>query len=99
EHATAEPLDLSQGIYRPSADDLLARLRLTPKARWVTEYYPVEEVVGHPDGTLTVALRVGDPGWLVRLVLRLGGQAEILEPPALGDEVRRAAREALRGYA
>jgi proteasome accessory factor C len=99
EHAAAEPLDLSEGIYRPSPDDLLARLRLAPEARWVTEYYPVEEVIDHPDGTLTVALRAGDPGWLVRLVLRLGGFAEIVEPAALEEEVRNAAREALRGYA
>ena len=98
EHAAAEPLDLSEGIYRPSPDDLLARLRVAPEARWVTEYYPVEEVTEEPDGSLTVALRVGDPAWLVRLALRLGGHAVVLEPEELATAVRRSAQEALRAY-
>jgi proteasome accessory factor C len=98
EHAAAEPLDLSEGIYRPSADDLLARLRVAPQARWVTEYFPVEEVDEEADGSLTVALRVGNPAWLVRLALRLGGHAVVLEPEELAEAVRHSAEEALRGY-
>ena len=98
EHAAAEPVDLSQGIYRPSPDDVLARLRVAPEARWVTEYFPVEEVVEEPDGSLTVALRVGNPEWLVRLALRLGGHAVVLEPEELAEAVRRSAEEALAGY-
>jgi proteasome accessory factor C len=93
-----EPLDLAQGIFRPSPDDLLATLRLGSAARWVTEYYPVESVEERPDGGLLVRLRVGDPGWLVRLMLRLGGSAELLEPTGLADEVRQTARRALNQY-
>ncbi|WP_148572396.1 helix-turn-helix transcriptional regulator [Nocardioides caldifontis] len=98
EHASAEPLDLSEGIYRPSPDDLLARLRVAPQARWVTEYFPVEEVAEEPDGSLLVSLRVGNPAWLVRLALRLGGHAVVVEPEELAEAVRRSAEEALSNY-
>jgi proteasome accessory factor C len=93
-----EPLDLAEGIFRPSPDDLLAILRLGPEARWVTEYYPVETAEEGEDGGMLVRLRVGDPAWLVRLMLRLGGTAELLEPSALADEVRNTARRALGRY-
>ena len=94
-----EPLDLTQGIYRPSADDLLATLRLRPEGRWVAEYFPLESCTEEPDRSLLVQLRVGDPAWLVRTMLRLGGAADLLDPPALAEQVRATAREALELYA
>jgi proteasome accessory factor C len=97
--AHLEPLDLTQGIYRPSPEDLLAVLRLRRDAQWVTEYYPVESVEDASDGTLLVRMRVGNPAWLVRLLLRLGGTAELLEPAPLAEEVRATARRALEQYA
>jgi proteasome accessory factor C len=73
-------------------------LLLEPAARWVAEYYPVEETHEVPGGRLRVRLRVGDPGWLTRLMLRLGGSAVLEDPPGLADEVRRVAAEALAHY-
>lgn len=99
EHPDLEPLDLAQGIFRPSAEDLTATLRLTARARWVTEYYPVEEVVEEPDGGLTVTLRFGDPTWLVRLLLRLGSAVRRVEPDSLSQETTRLAEETLALYA
>ena len=110
EHAALPPLDLGQGIFRPSPDDLLAVVRLAPAARWVTEYYPVESVEELPgdeaaDGPagaaappLVVRLRVSDPQWLVRLLLQLGGDAVLLEPADLAEEVRATARSVLDRY-
>ena len=98
EHAELEPLDLAQGIFRAPADALQATLRLAPAARWVTEYYPVESVEAQPDGATVVRLRVVDPAWLTRLVLRLGGAAEILAPAELAAAVRSTAQEALEQY-
>ena len=71
-HADIEPRDLADGIFQPSSDDLLVTLRLEPSARWVAEYYPVESSRSRRGGGLTVKLRVGDPAWLTRLMLRLG---------------------------
>lgn len=92
------PRDLAAGLFQPAEDDLLATLLLRAQARWVAEYYPVEEVTEAADGALRVRLRVADPAWLTRLVLRLGGTADIEQPPELADDVRRTAVRALRGY-
>jgi proteasome accessory factor C len=65
------PLDLSEGIFRPSEDLPVVTLRLQAPARWVAEYYPVETAREVTDGVLEVTLRVADSGWLQRLLLRL----------------------------
>jgi proteasome accessory factor C len=102
----AVPADVPAGVFRARPEHGSAVLLLEPWARWVAEYYPVEEVVevsadpGHDDhsdgaGRARVLLRYADPDWLVRLVLGLGGGARVLEPPALAAEVARRARAAL----
>ncbi|WP_433282575.1 helix-turn-helix transcriptional regulator [Pseudonocardia xinjiangensis] len=91
----AEPADVSEGLFRPSAEHRSAVLLLEPEARWVAEYYPVDDVVELDDGRARVLLRYADPAWLVRLVLGLGGGARLLEPPELVDAVAARAREAL----
>jgi len=91
----SEPTDLTGGLFRPSAEHRSAVLLLEPAARWVAEYYPVDEVVDAGEGRVRVVLRYADPAWLVRLVLGLGGDARVLEPPEVADTVARRAREAL----
>jgi proteasome accessory factor C len=98
DHSDLPPRDLSEGIFAPSPHDLLATLLLEPSARWVAEYYPVDDVEEVGDGALRVMLRVGDPGWLIRLVLRLGGMARVESPAELSSAVHRAATEALGTY-
>jgi proteasome accessory factor C len=98
DHADLPERDLSEGIFSPSPDDTLAQVRLTPAARWVAEYYPVESAEEAGGGALRVRLRVGDPAWLTRLVLRLGGDAVVEEPAHLAASVRRAADSALGNY-
>lgn len=98
DHATLPPLDLSHGIFRPAPDALLVTVRLGSAARWVREYYPVESSSEEADGGLTIRLRVADPDWLVRLMLRLGSTATLVEPADLAERVRNAARTALGAY-
>ena len=98
DHSDLAPRDLSEGIFKPSSNDLLVTLLLDPVARWVAEYYPVEAAEEAGAGALRVRLRVGDPEWLTRLVLRLGGAARVEEPARLSAAVHRAATEALRNY-
>ena len=93
-----EPLDLTQGVYRPAPEHLTATLHLEPRARWVTEYYPVDTVAPQADGSCVVTLRVADRAWLVALLLRLGGTARVLEPAALAEEVRALAGAAVALY-
>lgn len=99
EQAALEPLDLREGIFRSSPQDQVATLLLTPRARWVVEYYPVEAVEELPDGGLRVRLRVGDPRWLVRLMLQLGDAGRVEEPADLVAAVRSTARQVLDQYA
>jgi proteasome accessory factor C len=98
DHSDLSPRDLSEGIFSPSPEDTPVTLLLEPTARWVAEYYPVDDVEEVGDGSLRVVLRVGDPAWLTRLVLRLGGAAGVEDPAELSSAVHRAATEALGNY-
>ena len=72
-------------------------LRLAPSATWVVERYPVDEVVPAEDG-LVARFPVASQRWLERLLLRLGTEAEVVDPPewrSLGADV---ARRVLRRY-
>jgi len=83
DHSDVPPRDLSAGLFQASSDDVLVTLRLEPRARWVAEYYPTESSEELADGGLRVRLRSGDPGWLTRLMLRIGGAAQIEDPAQL----------------
>ena len=98
DHSDVVPRDLAEGLFRASPDDALVTLLLEPRARWVAEYYPTESVEEADEGRLRVHLRVADPGWVLRLLLRLGGAAHVESPAVLADEVRRTAVEALANY-
>ena len=89
------PTDVSEGPFRARAEHRSAVLQLAPEARWVAEYYPVEQVVELDGGEARVLLRYADPDWLVRLVLGLGGGARLLEPAELAEAVGERARAAL----
>jgi proteasome accessory factor C len=97
-HPDARRRDLSEGLFQPAPDDMLATLDLAPSARWVADYYPHEGTEDLPEGGLRVRLRVSDPAWLLRLALRLGGQARVVVPSEVAERVRREARQALQAY-
>ncbi|MGI8578225.1 MAG: helix-turn-helix transcriptional regulator [Nocardioidaceae bacterium] len=90
--------DLSRGLFRPDPADPVAALQLAPTARWVADHYPIEDEQELGDGSLEIRLRYRDEQWLVRLVLRLGGAATILEPAELAERVRKRAKAALANY-
>jgi proteasome accessory factor C len=91
--------DLAAGsVFTPSADDIDVVLELESQAAWVPEYYPVEEVEELGEGRLRVRLRVTEPGWLVRLALRLGDAVQVVSPPELTAAVAAAASAALVAY-
>jgi proteasome accessory factor C len=88
-----EPRDLSDGVFGGD-EATLVTLRLRPEARWVEEYYAVQDVRSRADGGSDVDLLVGDERWLQRLLLRLTPYAEVVSPARYGDgatdEIRRA---------
>jgi proteasome accessory factor C len=96
--ADAEPVDVDQGLFRPSAEDLDVVIDLAPLGRWVAEYYPCDTVEELGDGRLRVTLRTPDPGWVRRLALRLGENGRIVAPADLSTRVREDASAALAQY-
>jgi predicted DNA-binding transcriptional regulator YafY len=94
----AEPVDVDQGLFRPSPDDTRVVLELATAGRWVAEYYPCDEVTELGDGRLRVSLRTPDTQWVRRLALRLGEDGRVTAPAGLADQVGQDARAALAQY-
>ena len=92
------PRDLSEGIFTRSDDLARVTLRLQPPARWITEYYPVEETRTLEGGVLEVDLLVADQQWLTRLLLRLAPHAEVLAPAGHDDAFLASVRKTLALY-
>jgi proteasome accessory factor C len=95
---SAEPVDIEQGLFRPSDSDERVELELAPGARWVAEYYPCESVTELGEGRLRAVLRTPDTRLVRRLALRLGEEARVVSPAALAEEVRATAAAALALY-
>lgn len=95
---TAVPRDLEEGLFRPAPDQQLVELRLRDGAHWVADYYPCEYVRPGDGRDLLIGLRTADTDWVVSLVLRLGGRADVVSPAELAGSVARQARAALAAY-
>jgi proteasome accessory factor C len=93
----AQPTDVSAGVFQPTADLPLVTLRVGRGARWITEYYPCEEVRRSGEQWL-VSLRASDLSWARRLVLGLGPNVTVVAPPDLVAAVGAEARAALDAY-
>ena len=98
----ADPPEASRGdepsVFHPSPEDTVVVLDLEPAARWVPDYYACESVVELAEGRRRATMRLADPRLALRLALRLGGAATVVEPPELATEVAAAARLALSAY-
>jgi proteasome accessory factor C len=86
-------------LYSPTGEDRPYRLRLSPAARWVAEYYVTTDAVEREDGSVDVTLPARRPDRIARLLLRLGRDAEALDPPELSSAVRELAGRTLATYA
>jgi len=94
----ARPTDLSEGVFLPTPDYPLITLRVGRGGRWITEYYPCEEVVEESPDHWLVSMRAADLGWARRLVLGLGPEVTVVSPPSLAEAVWDQAQVALAAY-
>jgi proteasome accessory factor C len=85
-------------LYTAGPEDVDVRVRLRPEARWVAEYYLATDAAEEEGGSVVVTLPTRQMTWLARLFLRLGPDAEVLEPADLGDEIRAQAEATLARY-
>jgi proteasome accessory factor C len=100
ETAEASSRDLpTPGEWFTDASIARVTVRLAPSAHWITERYPVDEV-SEPDGDgwVTARIPLASERWFVRTMLRLGPDAEVLDPPGGDAPVRAAAAEMLARY-
>lgn len=74
------------------------RLRMPSRDRWVVERMLVEDLDDSSDGVIEVTLPVTGEVWLEQLLLRLGPEAVVLDPPELRDVGRDAAARLLNKY-
>jgi proteasome accessory factor C len=96
---SARPVDVDQGLFRPSPDDVHVVLEVSAAGRWVAEYYPCESVTELGDGWLRIGLRTPDTRWVRRLALRLGEDGRVTAPDDLRTRIRDDAAAALSHYA
>jgi proteasome accessory factor C len=98
---TFEPRGLAgagRALYTPGEGDVPVRLRLHPRARWIADYYATTDQIEQASGVLDVTLPARRLGWVAALLLRVGRDAEILDPPTLADDVRELANRTLARY-
>jgi len=87
-----------RALYTRSRDDVAVRLLLDPPARWIAEYYAIEDDVERADGALEVTLPTARLGWIAGLLLRVGSDAKVIDPPELADRVRDLAARTEEAY-
>lgn len=90
------PPDLDQEWASGHGLDMI--IEVDPSASWITEYYPVSECDTISDGWLRLRLGVWDESWAIRLLLRLGEHARLIEPASLSEQLRHARDAALAAY-
>ncbi|MFT3875141.1 MAG: WYL domain-containing protein [Propioniciclava sp.] len=93
EHGAVPALASGWLDERPDAAEVSLDLR--PGGHWITEYLPVDAVERLPGDLVRARLRVADPAWFRRMLLRLGPAVARIDPPEAAASAVDAAREAL----
>jgi len=97
-------VDLSkyESLYVQGARDVPVTIDLAPSAAaWVAESYPLDSQEALDDGWVRIRLTAGGTAWLGKLLLRLGPQARVVDPPELAAATRQLAcrlAERYRGH-
>ncbi len=84
--------------FVPGPDSRRVRLSLDPATVWLVESVPATGPPTAVDGRVEVELFVGGEAWLERLLLRLGPDARVVDPPELRSLASDAASRVLGRY-
>ena len=93
------PVTHSSDVASESAKPMSAVIAIDSGASWVLDILVLSDVVESADGAMTGSVLLHDPEWLVRMMLSLGGVAEVLAPTEMRKSVADAAKRALAAYA
>jgi proteasome accessory factor C len=94
--ATGATLDFHPFV--PGPDSRRVRLSIDPATAWVVESVPSAGPPTEVDGRVELELFVGGAAWLERLLLRLGPDARVLDPPEFRSLAAEAAGRILKRY-
>ncbi len=86
----------STEVFHPRPSDPRVTLRLQPRAGWVTETYPCQDITVNDDDTIDATLVVTAVPWLERLLVRLGPDVELVDAGDLPEAQSMAAGSANR---
>lgn len=92
------PRDLTTGPLLDGLEGATVRIKLAPAATWVVEYFPVDVVRRHSNGSVEVTMVVADQRWLTRFLLRLAPHASVMSPDQHQADFRAAAAATLDLY-
>ncbi len=84
--------------FVPAPDHRRVRLSVEPSAAWLFESIPAAGPPVPSDGRVEVEVFVAGEAWLERLLLRLGPEARVIDPPELRGVGTIAARRILDRY-
>jgi proteasome accessory factor C len=88
----------SDRVYHPRPDDPRVTIELPRGASWVAESAPAERVEDLSEGRMRVTLAVSEPAWLERILLQVGPEAVVVEPPDWRARARAAAARVRERY-
>ena len=84
--------------FVPGPEATSVRLSVDPATAWLVESLPATGPALPADGRVEIEVFVGGDAWLERLLLRLGPDAEVLDPPEYRSLAADAATRILRRY-
>ena len=83
--------------YTPNEDDTQVTIRLSERAGWVAEHYPVD-IIDVTDDVTTIRRSVSDPAVAARLLVRLGDSAELVDGFNVAETVAELRNRILHRY-
>jgi len=84
--------------FVPGPESTRVRLSVDPAMAWLVESLPATGPPVPADGRVEIEVFVGGDAWLERLLLRLGPDARVLDPPEYRSLAAAAATRILRRY-
>ncbi len=93
------PLDeVRPPVYRPSPEDPRVVVEVAPQATWISDHVVLTDRAPADDGWTRLEFHASTLDWAVRLLLRLGDRARVIEPEGLAQRLRDRAGALLGQY-